>query len=136
MVFGVLMIAGAVIKFTSDQVECGGETMRQGDVCVSKTRYGKVIESTLEESRTSAKVGTIMGMAIGAVIIVIGAQNLRIGIRNRKASRQSQDVWPPAQAPMQPFFSPPQQQQYPPQQQYYQPQQYYRQPPGPGDVRR
>jgi hypothetical protein len=162
LVFGVLCIFGAIVKLNSDRVECGSETMRQGDICVSKTRGGRVTESTLEESRTSGKIGAIAGIVMGSLIILIAAQNLRIGLRKRKTAAQAAGMatgpwsdapFPPQQAhqqyapqqqyspqyappqdyPQQPQYAP-QHQQYPPQQQYYQPpqHQYYRQP-GPGN---
>jgi hypothetical protein len=156
LVFGVLCIFGAIVKLNSDRVECGSETMRQGDICVSKTRGGRVTESTLEQSRTSGKIGAIAGIVMGSLIILIAAQNLKIGIRNGKTAAQAAGMatgpwsdapFPPQQAhqqyapqyappqdyPQQPQYAP-QHQQYPPQQQYYQPpqHQYYRQP-GPGN---
>jgi len=116
LVFFAMVIAGGILQLQSGRVECGGETMREGDVCVSKSRYGKVSESNLEESKTSAKVGSIAGIVIGAVAVLIAAQNLKIGIRNRrtaKAGAAASSPWPDA---------PPQQYapQYPqePQQQY------------------
>jgi hypothetical protein len=156
LVFGVLCIFGAIVKLNSDRVECGSETMRQGDICVSKTRGGRVTESTLEESRTSGKVGAIAGIVMGSLIILIGAQNLKIGIRNRRtAAAQAAEAgspWtdtplppqpahpqyaPPQGYPQQQGYPPqyaPQQQQYPPQQHYYQPPQHqYYQQPGPGN---
>jgi hypothetical protein len=134
LVFGVLCIFGAIVQLNSDRVECGGETMRQGDVCVSKTRGGRVTESTLEESKTSGKVGAIAGIVIGSLIILIAAHNLKIGIRNRKTAAQAAVAggpWPDAPLPPQqahqqyapqqqysPQYAPP---QYPPQQQQYSP---------------
>jgi hypothetical protein len=131
LVFFAMVIAGGILQLQSGRVECGGETMREGDVCVSKSRYGKVSESNLEESKTSAKVGSIVGIVIGAVAVLIAAQNLKIGIRNRKTAKAGAAAgspWPDA-PPQQyaPQYPQEPRQGFPPQQQYS-PQQYSPQP--------
>jgi hypothetical protein len=114
LVFGALVIFGAIRELNSDRVECGGETMSQGDVCVSKTRGGRVTESNLEESKTSAKVGAIAGIVIASLIVVIGFQNLKIGIRNRRAAAEEVPSIPWPDLPFPQHQQSPQQHQYSP----------------------
>lgn len=158
LVFGLLMIFGAVMGMTSSRVECGGSTMQEGDICQETARKsGRVTESTYEEQKAETKIGAGVGIVFGLLITAIAAQNLRIGIRNRKrgdvpAGRPGhggpgyppQQQWnhqpmPPQQWNQQPQQwnqqqwnqAPPQPMPQPMPQQQPQPQQWNRQPPPP-----
>jgi hypothetical protein len=132
LALGVLFIVGAVIGLNDDRVSCGGETMREGDVCVSKTRGGRTTENTLQDSQDNAKIGAIVGIAFGVLIIVIAAQNLRIGIKQRRSGgnmpqpaghpqpgrpqQPGQNWHPPAGPQQQSVWQPPPTQSHPMQQ--------------------
>ncbi|MFB9303490.1 hypothetical protein, partial [Kibdelosporangium philippinense] len=85
LLFGLLFIVGGSFALFDDTVTCGGETMRQGDVCVREKNGTVVSESNLDESRTDGLIGKIIGIGMGLALIAIGAHNMRLGIRARKA---------------------------------------------------
>jgi hypothetical protein len=101
MLFGVLMIIGAVSGMMSDEVTCGSEVMHPGDICEGKTKSGARTTSTYEESQSSKTVGTIVGVVFGVVFIGLGGLSLRVGIRNRKRGPVQPagpaQAWGPAQ---------------------------------------
>lgn len=102
MALGVLFIVSATFALLDDKVDCGGETMSEGQVCVRENRSGTVVsEDSLAETRTSETVGGVIGIGFGLLVIVIGAQNLRIGLRNR-ATAQAAPAQPGPQGPQQP----------------------------------
>ncbi|ALG11324.1 hypothetical protein [Kibdelosporangium phytohabitans] len=105
LALGVLFVVAATFALLDDKVSCGGKTMSEGDVCVRENRSGTVVaEDDINDTRTSEKVGTFIGIGFGVLIVVIGFQNLRIGLRNRKtAASQHQGntaaPWPPQPQP-------------------------------------
>jgi hypothetical protein len=141
LVFGIMAVAGGVMKLNSGEVECGGQAMYAGQTCVSTSVSGEEVgSSSLEDQKASTRFGNYATTGLGAVIVVIAAQNLKIGIQRRKKKEpeplpgslnQQWDQPPPAWQPQQPQYQP--QQQYPPQQYQqqappqhpYQPQQPY-----------
>lgn len=94
LVLGVLFVVGGILGMNEDTFTCGGKTMQEGDVCVSETRGGRVTENTLDETKTNGKIGAIIGIAMGGLVIVVSAQNLRIGIRQRRTDRNAAPAHP------------------------------------------
>ncbi|ONI86415.1 hypothetical protein ALI144C_10835 [Actinosynnema sp. ALI-1.44] len=85
LALGVLFVVAATFALLDDKVSCGGKTMTDGDICVRENRSGTVVsEDSIDETRTSEKIGTFIGIGFGVLITVIGFQNLRIGLRNRR----------------------------------------------------
>jgi hypothetical protein len=120
LVFGLMAIAGGILKLDRGEVDCGGQTMSAGQTCVSTSVSGEETgSSSLAEQQKSSDFGNYAVIAVGALIVLIAAQNLKMGIQGRRKKEpeplpgslnqqwdQPQPNWQ-QQAP---------QQQYPPQQ--------------------
>jgi len=126
LIMAPFMFYGGFTMTTSDDVDCGGQTMAEGDIC---TTYddGSSTDRTMDEQRSDNK-GT------GVVLFVVGAGMLGFGIftvaqiaRGRKHPAPVMHQAHPGQYAPQPGYpQQPQPGQYPPPGAY--PQQQYPQP--------
>jgi hypothetical protein len=121
LIFGLMAIAGGILKLNSGEVDCGGQTMYAGQTCVSTSVSGEQTgSSSLDEQQKSSNFGNYATIAVAALIVVIAAQNLKMGIQGRKKKAPE-----PLPGSLNEQWNQP---QYPPQQEY--PQQQYPQQPG------
>jgi hypothetical protein len=126
VVFGIMVVAGGIMKLNRGDAECGSQTMYAGQTCVSTSVSGEEVgSSSLEDQRASTKFGNVATTALGALIVVFAARSLKIGIQGRKKKEPEplpgslNQQWDRPQQNWQQQAPPP---QYQPQQ--YQPQQY------------
>lgn len=124
LIMAPFMFYGGITMTTSDEVDCGGQTMAEGDIC---TTYddGSSTDRTIEEQRSDNKGTGVILLVVGVGMAAFGVFTVVQIARGRQHPAVAMHQPQPGQYPQQAAY-PQQPGQYPPPGAY--PQQQYPQP--------
>ncbi|MEU5871156.1 hypothetical protein AB0A73_06280 [Glycomyces sp. NPDC047369] len=125
LIMAPFMFYGGFTMTTSDEVDCGGQTMAEGDIC---TTYddGSSTDRTMDEQRSDNKGTGVILFVVGAGMAAFGVFTVVQIARGRQAAPVMHQPHPGQYAPQPGYPQQPAPGQYPPPGAY--PQQQYPQP--------
>jgi hypothetical protein len=103
VVLGLIMLYGGFTTLNSDNVTCGGKTMRNGQTCREvHRRSGHTTRRSFNEQRDDHQSTGYMLLGIGSVLVIGGVVWTFVTYRRRPAAPQN---YQPPGAP--PYHPPP-----------------------------